>query len=291
MTIQEAHKNLTKELKGLYDEREAANISHWVMEHLTGLNKLDRIVYKDRLLEQSQVVQLQNYTASLLTHQPVQYVLHEAWFAGMALYVDEHVLIPRPETEELVEWIVLSTKDEVPGTKRELNIIDIGTGSGCIPLALKKYIPQAHIHAIDISEGALSVAARNASVQLLDVDFHQLDILAENNWNTLGHFDIIVSNPPYIKESEASVMHNNVLQHEPHVALFVPDNDPLLFYRKIAEFGKIHLKPGGYLFFEINEAHGKETAGMLIENGYTQVEIKIDLQGKERMIRAIGPSY
>lgn len=292
MTIQEAYKNLLTGLKTVYDEREATNISHWVMEHLTGLSKLDCIVYKDQALDERHINQLKVYTTALLDNKPVQYVLHEAWFAGMQLFVDENVLIPRPETEELVEWIVESTMNEVLSIKdqagaRSFAMLDIGTGSGCIPLALKKYISEASIHAADVSETALRVAKKNATELKLDITFLLTDILDESKWSSFGLFDVIVSNPPYIKESEAESMHDNVLRHEPHLALFVPDNDPLLFYRKIARFSKEHLQPGGYLFFEINEAHGHDTATMLEELGYSAIKIKCDLQGKERMIRCV----
>jgi len=167
--------------------------------------------------------------------------------------------------------------------------LDIGTGSGCIPVALKKQLPAFEIHALDVSIGALEVAKKNAALQQTAISFHQVDILDKDKWHKLPSFDIIVSNPPYIKQSEANDMHGNVLQHEPHLALLVPDNDALLFYRSIAEFGLQHLNNNGMLFFEINEALGKDTKDLLEEFGYADVEIRKDMQGKDRMVKAILP--
>jgi release factor glutamine methyltransferase len=200
----------------------------------------------------------------------------------MKLYVNEQVLIPRPETEELVEWIAQTNKG-----KAHLRVLDIGTGSGCIPLALYQQLQQPEIHAIDISSGALEVARQNAATQQATIHFHQADILDNANWHVLPVFDCIVSNPPYITLSEKQEMQENVLAHEPHLALFVPDEDPLRFYRAIASFALQHLAPGGQLYFEINEAWGKETAELLTGKGFTNIELKQDLQGKDRMLKAL----
>jgi release factor glutamine methyltransferase len=284
MTIREAYKHTVARLSGLYDAREAASISDWVMEHLTGFGKTERLLHSDTLLRATQESSLNAYLGELEQYKPVQYVLHEAWFAAMKLYVNEQVLIPRPETEELVEWVVQSNKE-----KDSLRIIDIGTGSGCIPVALQKQLPIAEIHALDISAGALEVALKNARIQQANIHFHQADILQKANWSTLPLFDCIVSNPPYIKLSEKQEMHENVLSHEPHLALFVPDNDPLVFYQAIAGFAAGHLQPGGQLYFEINEALGKETIQLLADKGFTAIELKKDLQGKNRMVKALLP--
>lgn len=283
MTIQEAYTRLMYQLFDLYDDRESANIADMVIEHITGFRKIDRVLNKQVLLNKEQEITLADFTAQLLQHKPVQYVLHEAWFAGMKFFVNETVLIPRPETEELVEWIVLENqKSKVKSQK----VLDIGTGSGCIPVALKKKLPLLEVHALDVSTSALEVAKQNAATIGTEIIFHQIDILNNDQWNKLPGFDIIVSNPPYIKQSEATEIQNNVLQHEPHLALFVPDDDALLFYKTIAWFGLQHLNQNGFLFFEINESLGKEVKELLLQNGYSNIELRKDMQGKDRMIKA-----
>jgi release factor glutamine methyltransferase len=287
MGIQEAYTQLMYQLFELYDEREAANIADLTIEHITGFKRIDRITDKQFPLSEPQQQLLQTYTVQLLQNTPVQYVLHEAWFAGMNFYVDENVLIQRPETEELVEWVVEENqKSKVKSQK----VLDIGTGSGCIPVALKKKLSALDVHALDVSEGALAVAQKNAATQNTNITFYYSDILNKSKWNELPIFDFIVSNPPYIKRSEEKEMRNNVLSHEPHLALFVPDEDALLFYRTIAEFGLTHLNKEGKLFFEINEALGNEVKQLLENYGYSNVEIRKDLQGKDRMIKAENQS-
>jgi len=299
MTVQETYQQLLFQLYEMYDEREAANIADIVTEHITGLRKIDRIINRQLSLTEEQIQLLDDYTFQLLQHKPVQYVLQEAWFGGLKFYVDENVFIPRPETDELVEWIlneVSSLPFPFPGLQftelsltthhSPLTILDIGTGSGCIPVTLKKNLPLAEIHALDISEDALNVAKRNAATQQTEINFHLLDILDKTAWSKLRAFDIIVSNPPYVKQSEAPAMHKNVLQHEPHLALFVPDEDALLFYRTIATLGLQHINVHGRLFFEINETLGKEVHDLLSQSGYKNIEIKKDLQGNDRMVKA-----
>ena len=281
MTIQEAYKHLLYKLFEVYDDREAANICDWVIEHITGFKKIDRITRKNFLLNEQQRKILNDYTNELLQHKPVQYVLHEAWFAGMKLYVDESVLIPRPETEELADWIITNCKLQIANS-----ILDIGTGSGCIPIALKKKMPSSEIQALDVCEKALIVAKRNAAVHHTEIHFHQSDILNKEEWKQFSSYDIIVSNPPYIKQSEVTEMRENVLLHEPHIALFVPDEDALLFYRTIAAFGSQHLNTNGELYFEINEMQSENIINLLHEYGYKSIELKKDMQGKERMVKA-----
>lgn len=283
MNIQSAFTYITQAIAPLYEAREAANIAHLVMEHITGLNKLDRIVYKDRALELTQQTQLEQAVEALLKQQPVQYVTGTAWFYGMELMVNPQVLIPRPETEELVEWIV---NDVRMGENTDLRMLDIGTGSGCIPLALKKELPAAHVWGIDVSTGALETAKANATRQELDVRFEAVNVLDEEATAVLPVFDIIVSNPPYIKQSEHTVMQQQVLAYEPSLALFVPDEDALLFYRVIAELAKRKLAPGGKLYFEINEALGNEVVELLKALGFRNVMLKQDIFGKDRMVKA-----
>ncbi len=284
MTIQTAFTQIITALAPIHDQREAANIAHIVIEHVTGLSKMDRIVYKDRELTAQQSIQLQDALKALQEHQPVQYVTGSSWFYGMEFQVNANVLIPRPETEELVEWIVQDVRNN-----KLLNcrILDIGTGSGAIPIALKKELPGAIVQAVDVSEGALDTARANARQQKLDVHFEQMDILNTTMTSALPMFDIIVSNPPYICQRESSDMQEQVVAYEPSIALFVPDDDALLFYRTIGLLAKEKLNQGGALYFEINEAYGQETAALLREQGYVDVEIKKDLFGKDRMVKAI----
>jgi len=306
MTMHEAQQHLQTTLHQLYENREAATIADWVMEHVTGMRKIDRIMHKQTLLSPDRLAQLQQFTQELLTHKPVQYVLHEAWFCGMPFYVDENVLIPRPETEELVQWVgeeVGSKKYEVRNTEPEIggqqsaeafflpptsnfSILDIGTGSGCIPISLKKKMPHVEIYACDVSEGALAVAAKNAAAQQTAIHFLQADFLDASTWPDLPAVDVIVSNPPYIPNHNQSSMLQNVLAYEPHLALFVPNEDPLLFYNAIARFAQQKLLPGGNIFVEIHEDLGEQTKALFESKGFV-AEVKKDFQGKERMVRAI----
>ena len=214
----------------------------------------------------------------LLLHKPIQQIVGYCWFANCKFIVDENVLIPRPETEELITHIITENKN------KQLNILDIGTGSGCIAIAVKKQLPNATITAIDISQKALDIARQNANNLNVDITFIELDFLDESNWNSLPAFDIIVSNPPYIKEDEKQEMSNNVLLHEPHLALFVPNNNALLFYKKIKKFSQNKLKKNGVIWLEINENLSDETADLFNLLGY-KTEIKTDMQGKKRMIK------
>lgn len=280
MSIELAYQQLAHQLETLYEKREASNIANWVIEHITGLKRMDRIIQKNAILTASQEIALAEITKQLLLSQPVQYVLGEAWFAGNPYLVDPSVLIPRPETEELVDWIL---KDDLQKDFR--NILDIGTGSGCIPISLKLKKQDAVVLSFDISKEALAVAQKNvtnlnASVQLMEVD-----ILDESRWHNFPVFDCIVSNPPYIKDTERTGMAKHVTDFEPSLALFVRDEDPLLFYRKIALFAQEHLDALGCIYLEINETLGKEVV-ILYENlGYT-TELRKDLSGRDRMVKA-----
>jgi release factor glutamine methyltransferase len=280
MTISEAGKKLLGALSSIYSQRESANIVALVMEKITGYSKSERLVHKQLLLDAVQQSQFDNFKAQLLQHKPVQYVLHEAWFCGLQFYVDESVLIPRPETEELVETILQDNT-----YAQNLSILDIGTGSGCIAISLKKKLQDTILYALDISEKALDIAKENASKNSSDIVFFHSDILHFKETN-LPVFDIIVSNPPYITQAQAMAMHPNVLLHEPHTALFVPDEDALLFYKAIADFGLQHLKPGGKLYFEVNELLGGEVSALLKLKGFSHIQVKKDLQQKNRIVSA-----
>ncbi len=284
MTLSEARTVLTKELSNVYDREELKNIIDLVIEHITGLQRIDQVKTKIPYLTCTQLEDIDSITERLKKNEPLQYVLGEAWFAGMKLKVNKNVLIPRPETEELVDWII---KEAVSTGMQDVGIIDIGTGSGCIPITLKKKLPDCDITAIDVCSEALFIATENAIEQNTDVNFILLDFLAEEEWNELGIFDIIVSNPPYVKQSEKDSMHERVTSFEPPLALFVPDNDALLFYKKLAGFSYNHLHTGGRLFVEINEALAKEVLTLFQSAGLVNVQLKKDMQGKDRMVLAI----
>jgi len=302
MTLTQAQVTTRSMLLSYYDTREAAQICDWVLEHVSGKKRIDRLIDKEAVLTADQQLRLAQILAELQSHRPIQYVLGEAWFAGMQFFVNEAVLIPRPETEELVEWIgeevlnanqrILNRRTDEQGTDerehRIKHILDIGTGSGCIPITLAKKLPGLFISAIDVSDAALRVARKNATDLEADVMFQQADFLDEWQWPHLPVVDLIVSNPPYIKVAERQSMAKHVLDFEPSLALFVPDDDALLFYRKIAAFGKTHLRAEGAVFVEINEALGKETFSLFEQQGYT-VTLRKDLQGKDRMIKATLP--
>lgn len=283
MNIQQAQQYLSENLKAVYEQRETAAVISWLLEELTGLKKSERLIHKEKPLTAEQEILLKKYCGELQQHKPLQYVLGYTYFMKMKFSVNENVLIPRPETEELVEWIVQSAGDK----HRQHHILDIGTGSGIIPVSVKKNMPAAEVSAMDISAEALSVAKKNAETNHTEIYFQQADILNENEWETFAAFDIIVSNPPYIRLSEKNGMDSNVLLYEPHLALFVDDNDALLFYRKIICFAKRHLNDNGYLFFEINEALGDETVRLLQENNFSDITLKKDFQGKDRMVNAL----
>lgn len=284
MTIHLAYQRLLAQLYEIYNNREAANIADMVIEYVTGQRKIERIMYKDLPVNEEQQKKLEKIADELLNERPIQYVLGEAWFMDMRLMVNEHVLIPRPETEELVQWII---DDIGKSANNDVSVIDIGTGSGCIPIALKKKIPAINVSAIDVSKDALHAAKLNSIELNAVIDFLHLDFLKEEEWKVLGKYDIIVSNPPYIKQSEKVEMRDNVLKHEPHLALFVPNEDALLFYKKIARFCEEHLKPAGSVYVEINEALGEEVIEVFKNFGFTSVQLKKDMQGKDRMVKAI----
>jgi release factor glutamine methyltransferase len=288
VTIHQAYQQLCSKLYDLYEYREAEHIAGWVMENISGLAKMDRMLNKNLPLSVPQKELYEEYSSELLTHKPVQYVLHEAWFYGMHLFVDENVLIPRPETEELVDWVIREIKMAQSGPKQDdskLTILDIGTGSGCIAIAIKKNLPHEDLLAIDLSEGALQVAQKNAKTQGVSIRFMQLDFLNESDYEMIPPVDIIISNPPYIPLFDKAGMQKNVLEFEPHLALFTGDNDPLVFYEKIAVFARKQLKAGGRIFVEVPESNGQQVAQLFSKSGFGSIELRKDMQGKERMIR------
>ena len=288
MTLNEARTVLTKELTKVYDNDELKNIIDLVIEHVTNMPRAEQVKNKVPYLTCTQLENLDQITERLKKNEPVQYVLGEAWFAGMKFKVNKNVLIPRPETEELVDWIVKEGQRSNPDSYRDesQNIIDIGTGSGCIPIIIKKKLPEANVSAIDVCSEALFTATENALELNAEVDFLLLDFLDEEKWKELAQYDIIVSNPPYVKQSEINTMHQRVKEFEPHLALFVSDNDALLFYKKLSGFSIDHLKPGGSLFVEINEVLGEQVVNIFRSAGFANVELRKDMQGKDRMVKA-----
>ena len=281
MTIKESKLDLLNTLTPQFGEGEAYAMSRYIFEdYFTSKNDSD--TFHDFLIEDFEKIKTR-----LLAGEPVQYVVSFAWFYGLKFKVNPNVLIPRPETEELVEWVLETVKNSSFIIHHSpLKLLDIGTGSGCIPITLKVKNPSLNVAAVDISEGALITASRNAYRMNADVEFQRIDILNENEWSQLADFHIIVSNPPYIPNFEKALMENNVLSYEPHLALFVEDEKPLIFYEKIADFAKNHLCTEGSLFFECNEFNAAEVVEMLKEKGFKNIELRRDMSGKDRMIRA-----
>jgi len=269
---------ISEELARYYPSSEIRGFVRLIMESVCGLSYTEMIVQKDLVPDADKKKEIDQIVSRLKTYEPIQYILGETEFFDLKIKVNPNVLIPRPETEELVNWIL---ETEIP---KHPTLLDIGTGTGCIALALKANLPESTVLGLDISAGALDTARENAKLNQLEVEFEQVDILnpAENEWNGL---DVIVSNPPYVRESEKQLMQKNVLDFEPVGALFVPDDDPLLFYRAIATFSMKALRKDGFLFLEINEYLGAETKDLLEDTGFQQVEIKMDLFGKNRMVR------
>lgn len=265
-------------LSHLYDREEAESIFFIVIEHFLHITRNDYILNKSATISESELLNIYFVLKDLKKGIPIQYILGETHFMGLRLKVNSTVLIPRPETEELVDWIIQSHKIE------KINrIVDIGTGSACIALALKNHFKKAKVFALDISEGALQVAKENALINNLEINFQQIDILTDSS--IPNEIDIIVSNPPYVTRKEAEGMHANVLEYEPHLALFVPDNDALLFYKRIIELAKENLVKSGWLYFEINQYLANEMKELLIQNNFKNVELKKDISGNYRMIR------
>jgi release factor glutamine methyltransferase len=295
MKLYEAEQYIKKQLQDIYEEQEAATIAGLAIEHVTGFSKAQRVSKKEDALSSTQIDQLHKNLLRLKNHEPIQYIMNKAWFYGMELYVNNNVLIPRPETEELVKWVVddvkASGKDVFEKKAMEadettqLKILDVGTGSGCIALALKKQMQRAEVWGCDISEEALNVARRNGSTLNIRVDFQGLDFLDEAQQKLLPTVDVIVSNPPYVPLKDKMQMHPNVVEHEPHTALFVPDNDALIFYKALAQFAKKRLYENGSMYTEIHEDLGETVVQLFKANGYSNTELRKDMQGKNRMIR------
>lgn len=267
-----------KELAGIYAREEIESLTFLIFEKLKGYSRTQFLLAKDEELCPEELSEIEKIVARLKNHEPIQYILGTTEFYGLPFFTVPEVLIPRPETEELVQWIIQENKLAAP------TILDVGTGSGCIAVSLRKNIPDSIVLACDISEICVETARRNSALNICDISVFQYDILNQIPEIDFPELDIIVSNPPYIRETEKTLMEKNVLDHEPELALFVPDENPLIFYEQIADFSRIHLKNQGHLYFEINEAFGPECYEMLQEKGFSGIVLKKDIHGKDRMI-------
>lgn len=269
---------IQQQLFAIYSADEARIIAHLLLEHFAGITSVEYRKNPDQLVNQSVIMQVHGALDLLKQGKPVQQIIGWCEFYHHRLMVNEHVLIPRPETEELVEHAIRSVNSE------STTILDIGTGSGCISISLKKAIPQAQVWAMDVSQEALQIARLNANQLNAAIHFIQADILSFSSWDSLPDFDLIISNPPYISLDEQSSLSKTVIDFEPHTALFAPGADPLVFYRKIAEIGRIKLKPQGQIWVEINERLGDETLQAFVDAGYHKVDLRKDLSGKPRFV-------
>lgn len=298
MTLAELLYKFQRELLHLYEADEVKAMFSLVAKELLNFSNTDLILHKIQMVSAEHLVQFEEILKRLASGEPIQYILEVTQFYGLPFKVNSSVLIPRPETEELVEWVLSFLKPitvhynavaTLNKQQRPINILDMGTGSGCIAISLKKNLSNATVNAIDISENAIAIAKENAILNNVEVKFNVADILSPRLSFQQERFDVIVSNPPYVKEDEKTEMHQNVLANEPHTALFVPNANPLLFYKAIADYALMTLVPDGLLFFEINSYLGKETVQLLEEIGFCGVTLRQDMQGKDRMVLARMP--
>jgi release factor glutamine methyltransferase len=271
---------IRKELKGIYDKRETDQLIQLIFEKQKGYTHAQLIMAHDQILSDKEFKTIEKIVERLKKHEPIQYILEETEFYGLHFRVERGVLIPRPETEELVQWIIHDNSCLRP------TIIDVGTGSGCIAISIAKNLPEANVLACDISPVCIETAQYNANKNQENILVFEYDILNHKADFTIPDLDILVSNPPYVRESEKISMRKNVLDYEPELALFVRDNDPLEFYQHIARFAMRHLKINGLLYFEINEVTGNECIALLENSGFVEILLKKDINGKDRMIRA-----
>jgi release factor glutamine methyltransferase len=269
---------IRKELTGIYPKGEIESLIFLIFEKLKGYTRTQVLLASDEVLTAKERSEIERITRQLKNHEPIQYILGTTEFYGLPFFCSPGVLIPRPETEELVQWIIEQNTNSAPA------ILDMGTGTGCIAISLRKNIPQSTVWACDISSVCIKTAEQNAKLNNAEITVRAYDILNETAQIEFPEMDIIVSNPPYIRETEKSLMERNVLEFEPELALFVPDSNPLVFYEKIADFSRSHLKSGGFLYFEINEALGNDCCQMLRNKGFSGVVLKKDIHGKDRMI-------
>jgi release factor glutamine methyltransferase len=286
MQLKQLSQQFIDQLAQLYQKDEAQTIFLLSVAHLMNYSRADYLLKKDEKINQDLVQKFEHILDELLAEKPIQYILGETYFYGLPFKVNPSVLIPRPETEELVDWILSVCRSEqiVNRQSKVENILDIGTGSGCIAISLKKNLPKAEVFALDIAKDTLATAQQNAILNDVNINFIQDDILNSQISHLTTQFSVIVSNPPYVKEDEKPAMNNNVLANEPHRALFVSNQNPLIFYNAIADFALQYLKENGLLFFEINEYLGEQTVQLLKDKNFINIELRKDMQGKDRMI-------
>lgn len=277
--IGDIRRHYRKRLEKTYDELEADSMLFQVLMEYTGYSKAELLTRQNEPISESQLLNVHFAIEDLEKGKPIQYVIGRTEFYGLPFIVNSKVLIPRPETEELVDRVLKTVK-----LLSKPTILDIGTGSGCIAIAIKINIPDAIITAIDVSEFALEIAQQNAALNDLDIFFKKIDIANSEHWSALGNFDIVVSNPPYVRDSEKKEMKNNVINYEPSLALYVPDDNPLIFYSHIARLAKVKLNKGGFLFCEINQYLPHETKQLFVNDGFENVEVYKDLFDNFRVL-------
>jgi release factor glutamine methyltransferase len=282
MKIKEYRTQFIDRLTPIYDAGEAESFFYLILEEKKQLKRIDLALHPDLVFSEAEIADWNAILESLKKEIPIQYLLGKTSFYGLDFEVNENVLIPRPETEELVDWII-SAHRSIEKNKT-LRILDIGTGSGCIAISLGKNISNTHVYAIDVSEEALATARKNAQINAVNITFINQNILETEDLEQ--QFDIIVSNPPYVRNQEKEAIKKNVLDHEPHLALFVADNDALIFYKKIAELAQKNLLPNGQLYFEINQYLGKEMIDLLEKMNFKNIQLRKDIYGNDRMIKA-----
>jgi len=291
MTLSDLKAKMKSVLAIIYDQTEIDSFFDILIDYKLRLSKIDFLLSPNTVVTDNDVLFFESAIQKLKEEQPIQYILGETEFYGLPFKVTENTLIPRPETEELVDWIVKDCSHYEEERRSNLSILDIGTGSGCIPVSLAKNLPKAKVSTVDVSGEAIKVAQQNAALNNVEVSFIHGDILRYTELVSVSHkdkYDVIVSNPPYVRNLEKQEIKKNVLAHEPHLALFVEDDDALIFYRKIAEFALEHLKKEGVLYFEINQYLGKETVKSIKKIGFETVELRKDMSGNDRMIKAYG---
>lgn len=294
MTCQHVYDHFVKQLTTLYDKQEAESITRLLFRELLGMTPVNMVTESQRHISEVKANNLAYCLVRLMKGEPVQYVLGYTWFYGLKVRVNRHVLIPRPETEELVDWIIRDHRNQPP-----MQMLDVGTGSGCIAIALKKNLPHASVAAVDVSMHALDIAKENSKWNETEIAFGRFDLLNQDqeSLNSLmdarlhadsDHpiIDLIVSNPPYIPQSEIQEMHPNVKDYEPHLALFVPDRDPMIYYKAIAEMAEQYLSSNGVIYLELHENYTHLAVEILNSFGYSSIQVINDLQGKQRMLRA-----
>ncbi len=284
MELKDLKQKFVDALTGIYPPEELQSFFSILSEAYLGFSRIEIALQPEKEISEENSKKFNEAILRLKQFEPIQYIIGETEFFSLKFIVDKSVLIPRPETEELVNWIINETQS------KESNILDIGTGSGCIAITLAHQLSKTEVSAIDVSKDALKIAKQNAHSNKVNINFIELDVLQFENSKELqihkeSKFDIIVSNPPYVRASEKDLMQTNVLKYEPEIALFVEDKDPLLFYRKITQLSKDYLKPEGILFFEINEYLGRDMKEMLEIEGFNNIEIKKDIFKKDRMIK------